>query len=151
MRLFAVLLIVLALPSCEALTGKEIGRLPVNALSTEDHSVVQHVELDLLQDSKLVFWSEMDLSYTQPLALRWQIRVLRDSTMVQGMELNPFDMNMTIGEVRSEINGNVNWRYTGRNGVFTTPEDGHYTVVARLIAPERSTITLRKAELVIKQ
>ena len=153
MRPIAVIFLLIAsiFPSCEALIGKEIGRLPVNALSTDDHSVVKEVDLDLKSGNEIAFWSDMDLSYTQPLELRWQIQVLLNSTVIHEMELDPLETNVTVGSRKTQIIDDMNWSYIGKNGKLTIPEDGHYTFKARLIAKEDHMLTLRKAELVIKQ
>jgi hypothetical protein len=144
-------LFLLLLPACEAITGKELARLPIDTLSTPDHLVMREATLNLKKGDVLALWSHMDLAYDREAALRMRVRVVKDDADLQLLELDPMEKNVTIGETKTEINSHTEWRFTGKNGEYTVPEDGAYTFKAILTAEENPSLVIRKAELVLKQ
>ena len=59
--------------------------------------------------------------------------------------------NITIGEVKTTIMNKTKWRFTGKNAKITFKENGQYRFVSQLIASENPTLTIKKAELVLKK
>lgn len=93
----------------------------------------------------------MDLEYDGDVELRFQVQVQRDTVIDSEIEVDPFEMNVTIGETKTQLNGHTNWSYTGKNGTLTISETGRCTVRTRLIASDNPSLVLRKAELILKK
>jgi len=144
-------LFLLLLPACEAITGKELARLPIDTLSTPDHLVMREAMLDLKKGDVIALWSHMGLAYDGDAALRMRVRVVKNDADLQLFELDPMEKNVTVGETRTELNGHTEWSFTGKNAEYTVPEDGAYTFKAILTAEENPSLVIRKAELVLKQ
>jgi hypothetical protein len=53
--------------------------------------------------------------------------------------------------VKTDVNGSVNWRFSGKNAELVVPEAGSYTFKAILVAANNPTLRVSKAELVIKE
>ena len=154
MRFFptiAGLVLLITLASCDAITGKEIARLAVDAVSTPENSVEKETSLDLQKGEVIALWSHLDLEYDEPLELRFQVQLLRDTVVDIELEVDPFEKNITMGEARTSFNGHVDWSFTGKNGEVTIGSTGRYTVRTRLVASENRSLVLRKAELILKK
>ncbi|TGE28734.1 hypothetical protein [Hymenobacter metallicola] len=150
-NLLVTLLLAGALSACGSLFGKEIARLPVNAISTPGREVEEEATLQLQKDDEVALWSEMDMAYEGETPLRFQVQVLQNGTPYQQFELDPTAKNVTVGEVRTSIQGKTTWRFTGKNGALTIPAPGQYTFKARLVAAANPTLRIKKAELVLKK
>lgn len=140
------------LVGCDALLGKEVARLPINEVSTDGHEVVREATVQLKKDDKIALWSDMDLAYEgggSP--VRFQVQVMKDGTPFKQLEIDPTVKNVTIGEVKTDINGSIDWRFSGKNGELLIPAAGSYTFKARLVAAVNPTLHVTKAELVIKK
>ena len=150
--LFSVLSICSLLPSCGALFGEEIGRLPINEISRgEDSLAVKETSLDLKKDQEIAIWSDMDLEYEGNAAFRFRLSILKDGESFKLIEIDPTDKNVTVGEVQSTIMGKTNWSFSGKNGSFVVPEDANYTFKGVFVTSENPTIVVNKAELVFKK
>lgn len=139
------------LPSCEALTGKEIARLTIDSLSSPDHLVMGEATLPLKQGGAVSFWSHMDMAYDGEAALLFRVRVLRGDSDLTLLEIDPTEKNITVGETRTDIGGHTTWSFTGKNHEWTVPDDATYTFKAILTADENSSLKINKAELLLKQ
>ena len=139
------------LQGCEALFGKEVSRLSVNAVSTAGHDVIKEASLKLQKDDAIAVWSEMDMAYEGDAPLRFQVLILKNGAAFKQLEINPTEKNITVGELKTSIDGRINWRFSGKNGEVTVPEDATYTFKARLIAANNPTLQVNKAELVLKK
>jgi hypothetical protein len=139
------------LVSCDSLFGKEVARLPVNAVSTAGHEVAKEVTISLKKDDKVALWSDMDLAYEGEAPVRFQVQVTRNGSPFKQLQLDPTEKNVTIGEVKTDINGSVNWRFSGKNAELVIPEAGSYTFKAILVAMANPTLHVTKAELVLKK
>ena len=147
----AALCSTLLLPSCEALTGKEIGRMTVNAVSTDDNIVMGETSVVLSKNEEVALWSHMDMEYDGNVDLRWRVRLLRDSIIVQELEVDPTEKNITVGEMQSTFGGHTAWSFTGKNTNVTIPVDGTYTFLAILVASDPGALKLTTAELILKK
>lgn len=140
------------LASCDALMGKEVARLPINEVSTSGHEVVKEATLQLKKDDKIALWSDMDLGYEGgDSPVRFQVQVTKDGAPFKELQLDPTEKNVTIGEVKTDVNGSVSWRFSGKNAELVIPDAGSYTFRARLVAAANPTLRVTKAELVLKK
>ena len=150
-KFLTLLALTLVLSACDALTGKEVGRLQINKLSTEGNLIIKETTMDLKKDDEIGIWSEMDLEYDGDVALRFRIEILKDGEKIGGFEIDPTDKNITIGEARKTFNGHTSWNFTGKNTEYKVESDGKYTFKGILIASENSTLKITKAEVVFKK
>lgn len=149
--LCATLLLAAPLGACDALLGKEIARLPINELSTPQREVTKKVILKLQKEDKIALWSEMDMEYKGEAPLRFQVIVLKNGQPFNQLELDPTQKNVSLKEVKTDINGSVSWSFSGKNAELIIPENGTYTFRARLVAAPNPTLKLHKAELILKK
>jgi hypothetical protein len=140
------------LGACNALLGEEVARLPINAVSTAENQVVKEASLLLRKDEEVGIWSDMDLAYEGEQPLRFQVVVTKDGAPFKQLEIDPTVKNLTVGEVKTNINGQIDWRFTAKNAELKVPANGTYVFKARLVASSANpTLKLTKAELVLKK
>jgi hypothetical protein len=139
------------LSGCDALMGKEVARLPINAVSTAGHEAVKEATLQLQKDEKIALWSDMDLAYDGDAPVRFQVQVMKDGALFKELQLDPTEKNLTIGEVKTDINVSVKWSFSGKNAELVVPAAGSYTFKAMLVAAANPTLRVSKAELVLKK
>lgn len=145
-------IISMLLSSCSAITGEEIGRLPINQLSTNDQNLaIQDVKIQLKKDQEIVFWSEMDIEYEGSVALLFKIEVSKGDEIVGILEIDPTDKNMTIGEFKTTVMGKTEWSFTGKNKEVKMDDDGLYTFKGILVSSKNPSLKINKAEVVIKK
>ncbi|UYZ64206.1 hypothetical protein [Hymenobacter weizhouensis] len=144
-------LLAASLSSCSALFGEEVARLPVNAVSTAGREVVRETSLPLRKDDVLAVWSDMDMAYDGEAPVRFQILVLKNGAPFNQLEIDPTEKNVSVGEVKTSLNGKTNWRFSGKNAEVTIPENATYTFKARLIAANNPTLLIKRAEVVLKK
>lgn len=150
-KLLSALLLAGTLSACGSLFGKEIARLPINTISTPSQEVVKEATVELQKNDEVALWSDMDMAYEGEAPVRFQVQVLQNGAPYQQLELDPTDKNVSVGEVKTSINGKTTWSFTGKNGALTVPATGKYTFKARLVATNNPTLTIKKAELVLKK
>lgn len=150
-NLFLLFISPLLITSCEAITGKEIGRLPINELSLEGDLRIKETKLELSKDDEIILWSDMSFEHEGEVELRFRVEVLMDTVRLGGLEFDPTDKNVTIGEVKSTIMNKTSWRFSGRNTKLDIKDDGIYTFRGILIASENPTLKVNKAEIVFKK
>ena len=148
-------IIILILPvllnfSCSSLTGEEVARFSINKVSIDDNFIIKEIKLDLIKDDEIYVWSEMNFSHQDNVDLRFKLVILKDGEKYGSLELDPIDKNISIGEVKTTVNGKTNWRFSGKNSEIKIKEDGLYTFKAILVASENPSLVIRKAELVFK-
>jgi hypothetical protein len=150
-KLLELLVIALILTGCDAITGKEVGRLQINKLSTEGNLVIKETTLDLKKDEEIGIWSDMDIEYEGDVAMRFRVEIWKHGKKVNGFEIDPTDKNVTMGEVKTTVMGNTDWSFTGRNTAYKIDEDGQYTFKGTLVASDNSSLKVTKAEIVFKK
>lgn len=134
---------------CTAFTGEEIGRLPINQVSTyEENLIEKEISLNLKKGDEIAIWSYMDIQYEGDIALRFYITILKDGEEFGGLEIDPTDKNITIGEVKTSIMDKTDWSFSGKNTEIKIEEDGNYTFTGILIASKNPTLKVNKAEVV---
>lgn len=79
----------LVLTGCDAMLGKEVGRLPINQLSAEGNLVIKETTLDLKKDDEIAIWSDMDIECEGDVALRFKVEMLKNGEKMGGFELIP--------------------------------------------------------------
>jgi hypothetical protein len=151
LAVLALLAAPVLLTACDALLGKEIARLPINALSAPGRDQPREVVVQLKKGDKVAVWSEMDLRYQGELRLEFQVQVLRAGQPVQQLAFDPRDKNISLKEVKTDLNGAVSWSFTGKNAELIAPADGAYTFRGRLLAQPAHGPDIRKAELVLRR
>jgi hypothetical protein len=139
------------LSGCDALMGKEVARLPINEVSTTGHEVVKEATVPLKKGDEIALWSDMDFAYEGSSPVRFQVQITKDGAPFKELQLDPTEKNVTIGEVKTNLNGSVNWRFSGKNAELVVPAAGSYTFRARLVAADNPTLRISKAELVLKK
>ncbi|MCB2376874.1 hypothetical protein LGH70_04735 [Hymenobacter sp. BT635] len=145
------LLLTLPVGACDTLFGREISRLPVNAISTEGHEVLRETTLQLQKDESVALWSDMDMEYEGEAPVRFQVLILKNGAQFRQLEIDPTEKNVSVAEVKTSINGKTSWSFSGKNGEVSIPETAKYTFKARLVAASNPTLQIKKAELVLKQ
>jgi hypothetical protein len=137
--------------ACSLLTGEEVGRLKINRLSTEDDLQSEEVSIDLKKGDEIAIWSEMDVKYKGEVMFLFKIQVFNGDDFVELLEIDPMDKNVSVGEVKTQINGKTNWKFSGKNMKYEIKEDGKYTFKGILIASKDSDLKIEKAEVVFKK
>lgn len=150
-RLATLLAATLLLPACDALMGQEVGRLPINTISAPGKDAPREVTVELKKGEEVAVWSEMDLSYQGQQQLQFQLAVLRDGQPVEQLSFDPREKNLSIKEVKTNVNGAVSWSFAGRNRTLRIPATGRYTFRGRLLAQPAHGPNIRKAELVLRK
>ncbi|MFT4662736.1 MAG: hypothetical protein ACI8XB_003029 [Patiriisocius sp.] len=151
MKNLLLILTLIILSSCSEITGEEIARLPINAISTEDNLVVKEVALDLKSGDEIGIWSDMDMAYDGDVELRFRIGVLKNGEDYTTMEIDPTVKNITLGEFKSSINGQTKWSYTGKNKGLKIDEDATYIFKGIFVSSENPSLVITKAEVVLKK
>lgn len=135
--------------SCDAITGEEVARLAINEISTKDNTKEKIVEVALLKDDEISIWSEIDVAYEGKADMQFSVGIFLNDELYKAMTFDPREKNVTMGEVKTDINGNVKWKFKGKNKTYKILEDGTYTIKSFFIASQN--VNLQKAELVIKK
>ncbi|MDC1162592.1 hypothetical protein OAT18_04040 [Tenacibaculum sp.] len=156
MKIILSTLILLAsltlLTGCDALTGKEVARLSINQVSTDDNNlIIKETSLDLKNGEEIAIWSDMDIKYEGDVDLRFKIEVLKNGENFGGLEIDPTEKNITIGEVKTSLMGKTDWSFFGKNSEIKIEEDANYTFKAILVSSESTTLKITKAEIVLKK
>ncbi|WP_417859351.1 hypothetical protein [Xanthomarina gelatinilytica] len=143
--------VLLFLLSCNSILKKEVGRLKINKLSTESNLVIEQTELNLKKDDDIKVWSDIDIEYEGDVTLMFRIEILKDDENLGVLEVDPMEKSVTIGELKTSIMGKTNWSFTGKNSNITIEEDGIYTFRGLLVSSENPSLTITKAEIVLKK
>ncbi|WP_225034894.1 hypothetical protein [Winogradskyella sp. SM1960] len=147
----ALILSLLLMVSC-GLTGEEVARLAINEVSkSDDNLIIIEDQVELKKGDEIAFWSDMDYNYEGQISLKFKIEIIKNDEKLGVLEIDPTDKNITIGELKTSINGKTDWSFTGKNTELDIKEDGNYTFRGLLVASENSTLEINKAELVIKK
>lgn len=132
--------------------GDEIGRLPINSISTdEEHLVIKETSIDLQKGDRIDFWSDMDFVSEGELALEFRVKMFKEGEELEMFSVFPFQGNLTVNEKKIEANGKTTWSFQKKNLSKEIKESGKYTFSAILVSNNNPQITLNKAELVIRK
>ena len=150
--LSSLILAVILFTGCSTLMGEEVGRLPINQISSNmDDIVLKETSVDLKKNDEIAIWSDMDVEYEGDVSLRFRIEISKDGEILDRLEIDPTDKNITVGEVRTSVMGKVDWSFSGKNHEIVIEDDGNYTFKGILVASENESLIVNKAELVLKK
>lgn len=141
----------LVLTGCDAMLGKEVGRLQINQLSSEGNLVVKETTLDLKKDDEIAIWSDMDIEYEGDVDLRFRVEILKNGEKMGGFEIDPTKKNITTGEVKTTLMDKTSWSFSGKNSEITIEEDAQYTFKGILVASENPSLKVTKAEVFFRK
>ncbi len=136
---------------CSSLTGEEIARLKINAVSSSVNFIDDEVTIALKKGDEIALWSDMDMEYDGDVNLRFRIKMFKDGTKTSELEIDPTQKNITIGEVKTKIMNSTKWSFSGKNSEIKIEEDGNYTLKSILVASKNPSLKVNKAELVLKK
>ena len=148
---YLLLLVVSIITNGCGFTADEIGRVSIDQLSTEGNIQSKSITLDLKNGDKLSYWADMNIEFEGELALEFQVRLTFNEKQLGARSFNPFDRDITMGEVKSTLLNKTTWRFSGRMKHFTIPEDGKYTFEVILLSNGNETFKMNKADLVFKK
>ena len=143
MRRHLIILFVLACAAC----GSEKGRVPFASEGAAEGT------FDLKQGD-VAFWTDLDIEYEGDGALAYDIELVQGGATVAKAKCNPLG-HMSVKTSWTETNlGSKHTRHG--NGKMdcaaSVPKGGATTVRAKLaFAPKPGSVTLKKADLVLKQ
>ncbi|TCI84526.1 hypothetical protein [Tenacibaculum sp. M341] len=147
-----VFLITIILIGCSVLTGKEVARLSINEVSTENANlIIKETSLNLKKDEEIAIWSDMDIEYEGDIALRFRLEILKDGEDFTRLEIDPTEKNITIGEIKTSLMNKTNWSFLGKNSEIKIEEDGNYTFRGILVSSKNPTLKVNKAEIVLNK
>ncbi len=138
-----VALLLLVIPGC----GKEIGRI---RLPAEGSGAVQLA----LDAGEVNFWTDLSVEYEGDATLEYKIEVYQDGTSVGTTVCNPLGrLPAKTGWVETNVGSSHSRRGMGNMSCeLKLPKGGPTTVKTTLAFGKKPTsVTLRKADLVIKQ
>ncbi len=143
--------VVIILAACSALSSKEIGRIsftkPLDDLKPE----WKKIELSLKQGEILRFWTDMDLEYDGAVDMAYSIKLVKGTDTLVVTDLNPFEKNITMGEVKTTVMGKTKWSFSGQMHTLDIKEGGTYTLMAAFSSSLNTSLKLNKADLVLKK
>ena len=146
----AFALILAGLASCDALTGKEVGRNTFTAVSTPEKTEYQRTKLTLAKGEKIQFWADMDIAYDGQLELEFFVQ-LPKAMGIPSQRLDPLHTSLTVGEVKTVMGEHTNRSFSGRMGSFEAPTAGEYDFGTLLLSSDNPTLQIKKADLVFKK
>jgi hypothetical protein len=149
-RKLALVLSLAGLVSCDALTGKEVGRNTFATVSTPEKMVYQRMKLKLAKGEKIQFWADMDIAYDGPLELEFFVQ-LPKALGIPSQRLDPLHTSLTVGEVKTVVGEHTNRSFSGRMGSFEAPAAGEYDFGTLLLSSGNPTLQIKKADLVFKK
>lgn len=146
-----IIILSLLFTSCQLLTGEELARLKIDKISTsEENFFEEETTLDLKKDDELVFWSEMDIEYSGDASFEFRFRVYKDNKPFGIIEFDPTEKKVTIGQIKTIINGKTKWSFTGRNKKIKIKETGRYKFKGILKTTTNHSIKINKSEVFLK-
>ena len=149
LSLFAIILVMMG---CDALTGKEVARLSIDQLTVDQSDLkTQSTTIDLEAGDRLNLWAHMDLEYEGELALEFQLLVIKEGDTLNMLPLNPFEVDITMNEVKTSFNNKTDWRFAGRMNYLDIEDSGTYEFQTLLLANVGANPTINKADLVFKK
>lgn len=150
-RTFSFLVLSLLFIGCGALNEEEIARISIDQISVGDSLFVQETSIKLTKDDKIGIWSAMNLAYEGDVGFRFRVQILKNGEDYGGLEIDPTDKNITLGEVKTSIMGKTKWKFTGRNTSIEIPEDGEYTFRGILVTSDNPSLKVNQADLIFKK
>ena len=149
LNLAAIIFVVMG---CNALTGEEVARLSIDELTVDQSDLkTQSTTIDLEAGDRLNLWAHMDLEYEGELALEFQLLIIKEGDTLNMLPLNPFEVDITMNEVKTSFNNKTDWRFAGRMNYLDIEDSGTYEFQTLLLANVGANPTINKADLVFKK
>jgi hypothetical protein len=148
---FVAIVALLIFARCSALTGEEVGRLPINQVSSEDNLIKKEASVILEAGDEIAFWFEMDMEYEGDVTILFRISISKDGKDLGSMDVDPRKKDMTMGEVKTSLGDKTTWSFSGRGAILPITENGNYKFEAILLASDNPSLIIKKAELVLKK
>lgn len=128
--------------------GSEIGKIPIKEIGP-----VSSTQIKIIGDKKITFWTQLDIKYDGNVGMNYFISFLKNGTMVSQAICNPFNVNIKIKSLITNLNDHHTKHYLGKMSCETSlPESGEYTVNTQLmLLPDSPSPTLTQADLILKQ
>ncbi len=133
----------LSLAAC----GKELGRVPFASEGAREATVN-------LNAGEVAFWTDLDVEYQGEAALEYRVDLLQGGASIGTAICNPLGhLPVKSGWVETNIGSNHSRRGNGKMECSTKIAKGGPTTVKATLALKQKpqTITLKKADLVVKQ
>ncbi|MDH5380164.1 MAG: hypothetical protein OEW75_04885 [Cyclobacteriaceae bacterium] len=146
-----ILVIPFVFSSCEAFIGKEIAKVSIDEISSENDLYIKEMSVELEQYDELHFWSEMDLEYTGDVMIRFMVNMYVNGELDEEFSIDPFDKDLTINEVKTDVMNEVKWKFSGRNLILNAQQDGTYSFKVYLATSDNETLKINKADLVLRK
>jgi hypothetical protein len=146
-----VLSLILVVSACAALSSKEVTRIPISTVSTEEQLDWKSTSLDLKKGDKLWLWTDIDIEYEGDLGLEYQVKVYRDKDTLGMVRLNPLDCKVKMMEVSTTLMNKSTRSYQGNMDVMEIKQSGNYRFEAILVSNGNQSLQLKKADLVLKK
>lgn len=143
------LLMILSLCACDYFLGPEIARLEINEISTKTKNKEESVTLSLLKGDEIMVWSQMDMRYSGEVGMYFDLYIYKDDVEVEHIQFDPRKKDISVKEVKTDLNGNVVWKFQGKNGRYTVKEDGDHTFKGSFFADE--SVDLKTAEIYFRK
>jgi len=134
--------------------GEEIARITITHVGPGDEGpTTQERVVPLTEGEEISLWSEIDMEYVEPMDLLIDVEVKNEGgEVVDQFSYDPREQNVTIKEVRKNINGNVSWRWgSAKNASFTPGMGGEYTFHIVLTADPQDNFVLNSGAVVFKK
>lgn len=148
---YLIIVFTLLFISCSNFFGEEIARLSFDKVSARDVTYVKEVSLDLEKGDEISFWSKMDFKHEGNIEIRYNILISKNDEKIKVLEYDPREKNVTIGEIKTQLNGMTKWSFTGKNGEFKIDESAKYTFKAILLTSTNKTFVFDEADLILKK
>ena len=126
--------------------GKEVGRVPLTGEGAADVSAT-------LKAGEVSFWTDIDIEYEGAAVLTYKIDLVQGSKTVGSATCDPLGhLPAKMGWVETNIGDRHSRKGSGKMECKATVPEGATTAkVALAFAKKPAKVTLRKADLVMKQ
>ena len=149
-KIIILICISLLINGCSIISSKEVAKVSFDNISTSSLIDWKEVELDLIKEQKVFFWTKLDINYKNELQLEYKIQIICNSDTLGYISLNALEKEITVGELKSFIGNETNWSFTGYMNFFKIKRDGHYKFRILLVSNLNNTLKLNKAIFILK-
>lgn len=142
-RLLVLLLSLSSLTAC----GSEAGRVPLSGEGAGTATIP-------LKAGEVALWTDLDIAYEGNAALAYRVELVQDGATVASAVCDPLGpMNVKMSWVETNIGSSHSRRGKGKMSCAATLAKGGPTTVKATLAfaQKPATVTLKKADLVVKQ
>lgn len=143
------LTLLISLSACDYFLGAEIARLAINESSSDTYTKEESVELDLKKGDEILVWSDMKMAYDGEVGMFFDLQIFKDGELLEQIQFDPRKKKISVQEVKTEVNGQVKWKFEGKNGSYTAKEDGIHTFKGIFYA--MPSVEIKKAEIFFRK